>query len=478
MEDKNMSNNNMHLKELLDNAAQLPKTATFDKFGFLIDGDSTNPVENINNLEPFKPVTLIGYCSNSNEDYYGEKIGVIMPRTPEAVKSLKASLLEPNANGKPALSNAKRLRILHNSQLAFADEMPLDVHLDRNSQLILDRDCKINRITANNSKIYLAPGSDLLDSTCFNTQTGTLDGEGNFIPGPVNLKDVESFFSNSQIAQARSEQLHTDGANLYDTLALDSNIVDSTIGFDNFSDKMPKIINHLVSANLNDSKIDSQNGCKITKAKITNTSIQAGRLPVTVNNAKVNNSYMSDAAMNGLHIGSEIAIKDSDVSDVITDSYFEVSSSSVKGSKEKPIVATQGLEIKKQNLDYPEGAIFATPDEYIEDDKLDCGARIDGKQKTPGKADSIFCFPVNANNKSYQKLAYLNNAKDNADFEGYDYTDPIAYIGIPKEEFTKNNMVNPDYYFANSTLFSKTRASLLAAENTKTKAKEQDEPEL
>lgn len=473
-----MSDHSEHLKALFANASKLPTTTTFDNFGFLIDGDSTDPVENINNLEPFKPVTLVGYHPSGREDYHGQKLGVIMARTPEAVKSLQNALLQTNTNGEPALSNAKRLRILHDSQLAFVDEMPLDVHLDHKAQLIADRNCKVNRITADNSKISLAPGSNLLDSTCFNTQTGTLDSAGNFIPGPVNMKDVESFFSNSQIAQAKSEQLQTEGANLYNTLALDANIIDSTVGFDDFSAKMPKIINRLVSVNLNDSKIDSQYGSKLTKAEIINSSFQAGRLPVTVTNAKVDNSYLSDAGTNELHTSGKIAITDSEISNVVTNHAFEVDSSTVKGSKEKPIVATKGLIINKQNLDYPEGAIFATPAKYLEAGEVDSGARIDGKQKTPGKTDSIFCFSVNPDNKPYQELTDLNNTKDNAAFEGYDDTDPITYIGVPKEEFTKNRLVNPNYYATNNMLFSETRASLLAAIKTKAKTKIQDGPEL
>lgn len=212
-----MSDHTEHLKTLFANAAQLPTDGTFNNFGFLIDGASDDPIENIQNIEPFKPVTLIGYhltdtkpktkfvnAATMDSSDHGQKLGVIMARTPEAVKSLKNSLLVRNTNNQLTLSNKKQLRIKGNSQFAFAGEMPANLYLDNGSQLIAARDCKLDGVMVDeHAQVSLAPHSKLLDTSFFNTKTGTLDNEGNFIPGPVNMCDIESLFVNSQIAQSK-----------------------------------------------------------------------------------------------------------------------------------------------------------------------------------------------------------------------------------------------------------------------------------
>lgn len=490
-----MSDHTEHLKALFANASQLPTSGTFNNFGFLIDGASDDPIENIQNIEPFKPITLIGYhpkntkpktrfvnAATMDASDHGQKLGVIMARTPEAVKSLKDSLLFRNANNQLTLSNEKQLRIKGNSQLAFAGEMPANLYLDNESQLIADRDCKLDGVMVDeHAQVSLAPHSKLLDTSFFNTQTGTLDGAGNFISGPVNMRDSESLFVSSQIVQSRLEkQLETKGANVYNTFALDSNIIDSTVGFDDFSTKIPKISNRLVSADLNNSKVDSQYGSKLTKVQITDTNFQTGRLPVSVINTKINRSYISDAGVRSLHAAGKMAIKDSEISDFMTDHELEADSSVIKGSKEKPIVATQALLLKKQKINYPEGAIIAIPDDSKSDKDVDHLAKEEEKQQYRGHTDLTSCYPVNPNNKAYQELAKANNSKDNADFESYDLIDPITLVSVSPAESTKNRLLDPTYYAANSTLFSETRASLLAAQNFKTsaKTKEQDELEL
>lgn len=489
-----MSDHTEHLKALFANASQLPTDGAFNHFGFLIDGASDDPIENIQNIEPFKPVTLFGYhpkdtkpkarfvdSAAMDSSYHGQKLGVIMARTPEAVESLKDSLLFRNADNQLTLSNKKKLRIKGNSQLAFADEMPDNLYLDSGSQLIADRDCRIDNVMIDeHAQVSLAPHSKLVDTGFFHTTTGTLDSEGNFIPGPVNMRDIASLFVNSQIARSKLEkQLQTKGANLYNTLALDSKIIDSTVGYDDPLNKMPKIINRLVSANLNNSKIDSQYGSKLTKTQITDTNFQTGRLPVSVANTKINRSYISDAGVRSLHAAGKMAITDSEISDFMTDHELEADSSVIKGSKEKPIVATQALLLKKQNVNYPEGAIFAIPDNGKDKD-VDHMAKEEEKQQYRGQTDLASCYLVNPNNKAYQELAKANNSKDNADFESYDLIDPITLVSVSPAESTKNRLLDPTYYAANSTLFSETRASLLAAQNFKTsaKTKEQDEPEL
>lgn len=488
-----MSDQTEHLKTLFANASQLPTDGTFNHFGFLIDGASDDPIENIANIEPFKPVTLFAYhpkdttpktrfvnSAAMDSSYHGQKLGVIMARTPEAVKSLKDSLLFRNANNQLTLSNKKKLSIKGNSQLAFAGEMPDNLYLDSGSQLIADRDCRIDDVMVDeHAQVSLAPHSKLVDTGFFHTKTGTLDSEGNFIPGPVNMRDIASLFVNSQIAQSNLEkQLQTKDANLYNTLALDSKIIDSTVGYDDPLNKMPKIINHLVSANLNNSKIDSQYGSKLTKAQITDTNFQTGRLPVTVTNTKIKRSYISDAGVRSLHAAGEMNMKDSEISDFMTDHEIEADSSVIKGSEEKPIVATQALLLNEQKVNYPQGAIFAFPDDGKFNKDVDHIAKEEEKQQYRGRTDLASCYLVNPNNKAYQKLAKANNSKDNADFESYDLIDPITLVSVSPAESTKNRLLDPTYYAANSALFSETRDSLLAAQNFKTNAKTQDEPEL
>lgn len=254
-------------------------------------------------------------------------------------------------------------------------------------------------------------------------------------------------------------------------------MVNSTIGYDYPLNEMPKISNRLVSADLNNSKIDSQYGSKLTKVQITDTNFQTGRLPVSVVNTKINHSYISDAGVRSLHAAGKMAIKDSEISDFMTDHELEADASVIKGSKEKPIVATQALLLKKQKINHPEGAILAIPDND-KDKEIDHLAKEEEKQQYRGHTDLASCYPVNPNNKAYRELAKANNSKDNADFESYNLIDPITLVSVSPAESTKNRLLDPTYYAANSTLFSKTRASLLAATKIKTKTKEQDEPEL
>lgn len=103
----------------------------------LIDGDSTDPVENAKNFEPNKPTDLILYRTHDKCLY---QAGTITATSVDAAEAIRDNFVE---NGKPA--NKNNLWLWDKSSLTLTDgKLPKDLTLGETSKVILDEGAKLN----------------------------------------------------------------------------------------------------------------------------------------------------------------------------------------------------------------------------------------------------------------------------------------------------------------------------------------------
>ena len=453
---------NDHISNLIGNALNYQIKSNFKDFGFVVDGPTEDPIANINAIKANQPAKLYTYLPFQENASVGQQLGTITPTTPEAAAALKASLIHLDRDGNPMLDNANNYQIEQDSNLTFASGgkgVPTNIQVGQDSILVLAADTKANHISVSgNSHIKLAKDSQVTHTIFNETNTGKSDKQHGFVPEEICLQSSFTDFANDRLeATAAGAKDVADNSNIYNTHVKNYHLKDTTVGHFDPEGRDFKPTGELQDCDLANVRLYNNYAPIVVKnLKAKNLAIMSSKSPIFLQNTTLNNSYLSDSGSKAFNAAHIFDIKDSKLDHVISNHALNCDHSQMTGSKDKPLLLTIGLEIDHGVLNYPNGAITAMPARGIEAVEV-----VDSTAKDHyGKTHQHFISENTANNKAYQKLAKLNQQKDNAEFENTPIDSMDNGFFTEDEDIAsreKNALLDPLAFEANDNLFQEAR---------------------
>lgn len=266
-----------------------------NNFVMIVDGDSNDPIENINNIKAGTPIQLLAYRIGKPI----EPAGTITFEQKRAAKKFKESLLDDGR-----LTNKNQIFLHDNAHVTIAGkDLPSDINVS-NSNLVLDKGTKVNGLTiGSNSNIHLKKGSKITNSSLYNTKTIAFDKESiiatdvpKLIYGAAKLVMNDSYASDSKISN---------NSGLLSSRVLNAKIIDSAL-----SKSYVSYYNRCPELNSPDKNI----GATIINSNLVNSQIKTFSPEYKSDFAgiTIGNSFLEKT-----HIGtidSETIIKNSDLS--------------------------------------------------------------------------------------------------------------------------------------------------------------------
>lgn len=450
-----------HMRKLLANAAKYPTTADFKHFGFVVDGPSEDPVENINTIEPGQPVHMYSFMPDKND--VGRELGRIMAMTTMGARVIQQSFLTEK-DGKPCLQNRNHYRLDRDCSLVFDEigvDEPMDISLTNHSNLILGQNVTAKNITlTDRSFIHAATNSELTDSVFINTHTGNMSLNG-LEPEPVLFDTKLSAFVDSEIANTvEHKQIHN--ANIYNTHLEDSNVIDTTLGVFDPKGHSYRPMSYMRSSDLKNARVSNDKQFKLVNAKMENTAIQSEKAGINIRNTTLDNSYLSDSGLTALVPNKDFDLKDSHIDSFMTDHPLVCEDATITASDDNPIISTTDLKVVKRKLKYPDGAIVTSPDPH--------GVEVHLEPLRNQKVPAGF-KAVNRKQKDYRKLANLNMFKDNAEFENCNAIVDQFDVVMKENALKQNALLNPAAFKDNEHLFAGVKQAAIESKLTPKPAK-------
>lgn len=267
-------------------------------FAMIVDGDSDNPIENINNIKAGEPVHLLAYRVG---DYcIGKPImpaGTITFEEEKAARKFKESLLDGDK-----LANRNKIFLhQHANVLIKGKTLPNNIDVSH-SNLVLDENTKIGGLVVRNSNIRLKEGSRVTHSYFYDTKTVSLDKTN---------KTSEAIEDAARIITKDSHITHCELGE--DTCVLSSRLINSRIS----ESILKKSYTNAFGPNYPLSSEPRKPNLTITESALTNSQIKAFS---TEYDPELFNMTIDNSSLENAHIGTNNAfttIKNADLSDFV-----------------------------------------------------------------------------------------------------------------------------------------------------------------
>lgn len=267
-------------------------------FAMIVDGDSDNPIENINSIKAGEPVHLLAYRVG---DYrIGKPImpaGTITFEEEKAARKFKESLLDGDK-----LANRNKIFLhQHANVLIKGKTLPNNIDVSH-SNLVLDENTKVGGLKVRNSNIRLKEGSRVTHSYFYDTKTISLDKTNK---APEAIEDA------ARIITKDSHITHCELGE--DTCVLSSRLINSRIS----ESILKKSYTNAFGPNYQLSSEPRKTNLTITESAVTNSQIKAFS---TEYDPKLFNMTIDNSSLENAHIGTNNAfttIKNADLSDFV-----------------------------------------------------------------------------------------------------------------------------------------------------------------
>lgn len=387
--------------EIIDAKEQSEPVKTKITIGGLYDDFQ----ENLDSITVNQPVRLVKEVIDGSKKTMVQ-LGRIIPRSPEAVATLK-NVLNTDDN----ISNYDLL-IESGSTLEFSgNKLPLGLEISNNSTVILDKDVTIlGMIVTGKSKLHFAANTKIIGSKFDEIKTCDLreirhdddvyesneDGEyanlftsqgiseivadkdviaiqanieyGNLkqvaLNDKVTIKNVlidnvptnniqVETYSVPEITQSYLDTCQLEQTNIIQTYVANSEIKQSKLGKLRPADKP---INIMVNSKVNDGIIVGEREFEIKhNCDLESVIVDKPFGTISFDKAKIGLSYFTNAKDDNK---TDIGIKNSTVYNVITDRGMAVEEATLKGSLKQPLIFDMFLGRFQKDIDEPKGVII------------------------------------------------------------------------------------------------------------------------
>lgn len=332
----------------------------------LIDGDSTDPVENAKNFEPNKPTDLILYRTHDKRLY---QAGTITATSVDAAEAIRDNFVE---NGKPA--NKNNLWLWDKSSLTITDgKLPKNLTLGETSKVILDEGAKLNNAYIDgDSYLHLDSNSDIEgielggEARFEDTKTGNLsfdkDGNAKFEPGSATIiaSDLVAALNSKLSGTITMSDSEIDGAMVHD-----SKIEKSLLEDDNFSKDGHEVSGEFIATNSNikgsviqTSKAKDSYRVSLNKAKLDGVIAQVSDDSLLVDDSTIGNTIIDTFAEDVPPIDN--VIYSSSIYGLTTNKHIIAEHAAIAGAGD--MVTNKDIAIIGSKLYVPEGGFLTTKD--------------------------------------------------------------------------------------------------------------------
>lgn len=316
-----------------------------NNFAIIVDGDSNDPIENINNIEARKPIQLLAYRIGKPI----EPAGTITFEQERAAKKFKESLLDDGR-----LANKNQIFLHDNAHVTIVGkDLPNDINVS-NSNLVLDKGTKVNGLKmGSNSDIHLKKGSKITNSSLYNTKTIAFDKNSirtssvpMFTNGAAKLVMHDSYLSDSEISN---------NSGVLSSRVLNANIIDSALNksYVSFCNRRPESDLHdknavtIIKSNLSNSQIkvfSPEYRNDLIGMMIDNSSLEKTHIGTINSETTIRNSDLSHFTLVEPDISSN-EITNSDISNLTLNNHALIFNSRILNKTKKPVYANQQILI-------------------------------------------------------------------------------------------------------------------------------------
>lgn len=327
----------------------------------LIDGDSTDPVENAKNFEPNKPTDLILYRTHEKRLY---QAGTITAKSVDAAEAIRDNFVE---NGKPA--NKNDLWLWDKSSLTITDgKLPKNLTLGETSKVILDEGAKLNNAYIDgDSYLHLDSNSDIEgielggEARFEDTKTGNLsfdkDGNAKFEPGSATIVANELVAAlNSKLSGTITiSDSEIDGA-----MVQDSKIEKSLLEDDNHKAPGEFIVtnSNIKGSVIQTSEAEDSYYVSLNKAKLDGVIAQVSDDNLLVYDSTIGNTIIDTFAEDAPPIDN--TIYSSSIYGLTTNKHIIAEHAAIAGAGD--MVTNKDIAIISSELYAPEGGFLTTKD--------------------------------------------------------------------------------------------------------------------
>ena len=339
-----------------------------NNFAMIVDGDSNDPVENINNIKAGTPIQLLAYRLGKPI----EPAGTITFEQERAAKKFKESLLDDGR-----LANKNQIFLHDNAHVTVAGkDLPNDINVS-NSNLVLDKGTKVNGLKmGSNSDIHLKKGSKITNSSLYNTKTIAFDknriktsSAPIFVNGAAKLVMHDSYLSDSEISN---------NSGVLASRVLNAKIIDSAL-----SKSYVSFYNRCLESDLPDKNI----GATIIKSNLANSQIKvfspeykSDLLGIIIDNSSLEKTHIGTINSETTIRNSDLShftlvepdisvndITDSDVSNLTLNKSTSISDSRISNKTKKPVYANQQIFIHDTKMQLNDGYSLIDPHRHTID---------------------------------------------------------------------------------------------------------------
>lgn len=327
----------------------------------LIDGDSTDPVENAKNFEPNKPTDLILYRTHDKCLY---QAGIITAKSVDAAEAIRDNFVE---NGKPA--NKNDLWLWDKSSLTITDgKLPKNLTLGETSKVILDEGAKLNNAYIDgDSYLHLDSNSDIEgielggEARFEDTKTGNLsfdkDGNAKFEPGSATIvaNDLVAALNSKLSGTITISDSEIDGA-----MVQDSKIEKSLLEDDNHKAPGEFIVtnSNIKGSVIQTSEAEDSYYVSLNKAKLDGVIAQVSDDSLLVDDSTIGNTIIDTFAEDVPPIDN--TIYSSSIYGLTTNKHIIAEHAAIAGAGD--MVTNKDIAIISSELYAPEGGFLTTKD--------------------------------------------------------------------------------------------------------------------
>lgn len=410
-----------------------------NNFAMIVDGDSNDPVENINNIEARKPIQLLAYRLGKPI----EPAGTITFEQERAAKKFKESLLDDDR-----LANKNQIFLHDNAHVTVSGkDLPNDINVS-NSNLVLDKGTKVNGLKiGSNSDIHLKKGSKVTNSSLYNTKTIAFDknriktsSAPIFVNGAAKLAMHDSYLSDSEI----SNNSGVLASRVLNAKIIGSALNKSYISFYNRcleSDSPDKNIGAtIIKSNLANSQIkvfSPEYKSDLLGIIIDNSSLEKTHIGTINSETTIRNSDLSHFTLVEPDI-SVNDITDSDVSNLTLNKSTSISDSRISNKTKKPVYANQQIFIHDTKMQLNDGYSLIDPHRYSLDMFRDFNIEDNIIKSYPTYVDhglyknsNIKMMPINEKDNIFGNVfadADYDGEKPDFEVESFDINETSKFI--------------------------------------------------
>lgn len=327
----------------------------------LIDGDSTDPVENAQNFEPNKPTDLILYKTLDKRLYQAGTITAKSVATAEAVRDNFVK------DGKPA--NKNNLWLWDKSSLTLTDGgVPKNLILCETSKVILDEGAKLNDAYIDGDSYLHLDSNSNIKGTGFggearfeDTKTGNLsfdkDGNAKFKQGSATIIATNLTAAlNSKL----SGTITMSDSEIYGAMVHDSKIEKSLLENDNYKAPGEFIVtnSNIKGSVIQTSKVEDSYRVSLNDAKLDNVIAQVSDDNLLVDDSTIGNTIIDTFAEGVAPIDN--VIYSSSISGLTTNKHIIAEHAAIAGADE--MITNKDIAIMGSKLYAPEGGFLTTMD--------------------------------------------------------------------------------------------------------------------